>query len=391
MRCRLVVAVKIVVDDRIPYIAGVLEPHAEVVYREGRYITAADVRDADALIIRTRTRCDRSLLSGTRVRFIATATIGFDHIDTDYCRRAGIEWVNAPGCNAGSVNQYLTSALFSLARAGRFRLAGRTIGVVGVGQVGSRVAQTCDRLGMQVLLNDPPRARREGQGGFVGLDVIRAESDIISFHVPLNRSGEDRTRHLVDQTFCNGLGRRPVLINTSRGEVFDTPAVAQAFRAGALSGLVLDCWEGEPDIDREFLDLADFGTAHIAGYSRDGKANGTQASVRAVSRFFGLGIDDWAPTGIEPPAQSEIVLEGGGRSSEELVAEAVLATYRIADDDRALRMSPADFERLRGDYSVRREFGAFTVRPVGASEKALEVLAALGFDGPGFCRDPGSG
>ncbi len=378
---------KIVVDDKIPYIEGALEPYAEVVYLEGRRTTASDVRDADALITRTRTRCDRSLLEGSRVKFIATATIGFDHIDTEFCRQAGVEWINAPGCNAESVNQYMASCLFSLSGRSRQPLAGRTMGVVGVGQVGSRVARTCKLLGMRVLLNDPPRSRREGQAGFVSLDRIRAESDFISFHVPLNVSGEDRTLHMVEDGFCAGLGRRPVLLNTCRGEVFETRAVSAALRAGTLSGLVVDCWENEPVIDLDLLGHVDFGTPHIAGYSRDGKANGTRTSVRAISRFFGLGIDDWEPESLEAPARPVITLSGAAVSTEEWVSEAVLATYRIEADDRALRADPSAFERLRGDYPVRREFHAYAVQSEGMPGEVLQLLSSMGFRCPGFSND----
>jgi erythronate-4-phosphate dehydrogenase len=373
---------KIAIDDKIPYIRGVLEPFAEVVYLEGGRATPEIVRDADALVTRTRTRCNRALLEGSRVRFIATATIGFDHIDTDYCRRAGIEWVNAPGCNAESVNQYLASALFSWARRKRCTLKGQTIGIVGVGQTGSRVARTCEILGMRVLLNDPPRERREGSGGFVALQEIRRQSDIISFHVPLNREGVDKTQHMVDSEFCSDLPGRPLLINTCRGEVFDTGAVKAAFGTGALAGMIIDCWEKEPEPDPELLGMAAFGTPHIAGYSRDGKANGTKTAVRAVSRYFGLGIDEWEPAGVEAPEKPVIELDGRGRTDEAVLADAILATYEIERDDAALRANTERFEQLRGDYPVRREFDSFSIRAVGVRRETLRKLSALAFRCP---------
>lgn len=370
---------KFIVDDKIPYIRGALEPFAEVVYLPGKQTGRDAVRDADALVTRTRTICNRELLEGSKVRFIATATIGFDHIDTAYCGSAGIEWTSAPGCNAESVNQYVTSALFSDAKRTGPALEGRTIGIVGVGQVGSRVAKTCEVLGMKVLLNDPPRARREGAAQFVSLKEIQAKSDIITFHVPLNMEGADRTHHMVDEDFLRGLKKPALIVNTCRGEVFDTRAVLEARLAGALSGMVIDCWENEPDIDLQLLDLADYGTPHIAGYSRDGKANGTTVSVRAISRFFGLGIDDWKPAGIEPPPRPVIELDGRGQSAESVIADAVLATYEIAGDDRALRDTPALFEQLRGDYPVRREFGSHTVKAANVEPGVAEKLEKLGF------------
>lgn len=370
---------KIIIDDKIPYIRGALEPFAEVVYLPGKQTTADVVADADALVTRTRTICNREKLAGSRVSYIATATIGFDHIDTDYCASAGIKWSNAPGCNAESVNQYIASALFSYATKKGLTLEGMTIGIVGVGQVGSRVAKTCEILGMNVLLNDPPREREEGPDQFTSLQTVREQADIITFHVPLNMDGVDKTYHMADEAFFQGLGKKPLLINTCRGEVFDTGPVYRARQAGMVSGLIIDCWENEPDLDLDLLALVDYATPHIAGYSKDGKANGTTASVRALSRHFGLGIDDWEPAGVEPPPTPLIVLQGAGRTDEQVLANAVLATYRIANDDQALRDNPQLFEQLRGDYPVRREFHCHAIKAVNVEERVLQKLAELGF------------
>jgi len=370
---------KIVIDNKIPYIEGVLEPFAEVVYLPGSLTTAEAVKDADALITRTRTPCNRDILDGSAVKFIATATIGFDHLDIDYCKSAGIEWVNAPGCNAESVNQYISSALCSLSIRKRFAFEAKTIGIVGVGQVGSRVAKTCAVLGLNVLLNDPPRERMEGSSQFVSLETIRQQADIISFHVPLNMEGVDKTWHMVNEDFLQGLTMEPLLINTCRGEVFDTEAVCRARQSRGLSGLIIDCWENEPELDPGLLSLADYGTCHIAGYSRDGKANGTKMSVRAVSKFFGLGLDDWEPSGVEPPENPVIDLDGSQKSNDSIFAEAILSTYQIERDDRALRDNPQLFEKLRGDYPVRREFGAHRIRARNIDNEVIEKLVDLGF------------
>jgi erythronate-4-phosphate dehydrogenase len=370
---------KIIVDNKIPYINGALEPFSKVVYLNGVETKPAVVADADALVTRTRTKCNKALLENSAVRFIATATIGFDHIDTAYCAGAGIQWQNAPGCNAESVNQYMASMLFSWAQQRETTLRGKTIGIVGVGNVGSRVAKTCETLGMKVLLNDPPRERVEGPGQFVSLQSVMEQSDIISFHVPLSMEGMDKTYHMVDAQFLASLGKRPLLVNTCRGEVFDTDAVKLARIKGAIIGLVIDCWEDEPAPDLELLDMVDYATPHIAGYSKDGKANGTTASVRAISRFFGLGINDWEPTGVEPPPTPVIELDGRGLSDEEIIAEAVLTTYRIEEDDRALRDNPGLFEKLRGDYPVRRESHAHTISAVNVEDQVLQMLDNLGF------------
>ncbi|MFV0592671.1 MAG: 4-phosphoerythronate dehydrogenase PdxB [Draconibacterium sp.] len=370
---------KIIIDNKIPYIKGALEAFAEVVYLPGNKTTAEVVKDADALITRTRTICNRELLEGSQVKFIATATIGFDHIDTDYCQKAGIQWTNAPGCNAESVNQYISSALVSWAMRKRMDLAGQTIGIVGVGNVGSKVAKTCEILGMKVLLNDPPRERMEGPEKFVSLKKIQQEADIITFHVPLNLSGHDKTYHLGNETFFQNLGKAPLIINSCRGEVVDNEAVYNAIEAKDIDVFIADCWENEPDINLELLNLTEFGTPHIAGYSKDGKANGTKMSVQAVSRFFKLGIDDWQPSGVEEPKHPIIEIDGNQRREYSILAEAVLSTYDIENDDEALKDAPHLFEKLRGDYPVRREFGSYTVKAKNIDEKTLEKLRLLGF------------
>ncbi len=370
---------KIIIDDKIPYIKGALEPYAEVVYLPGSKTTPEVVKDADAIITRTRTICNEKLLKGSTVKFIATATIGFDHIDTQYCHKAGIEWTNAPGCNAESVNQYISSALFSWSMRKRIDLAGLTIGIVGVGQVGSRVAKTCEILGMKVLLNDPPRERIEGSENFVSLKTIQNEADIITFHVPLNMKGTDATFHLVNEKFLQNLGKEPLIINSCRGEVFDSEAVIDALEANDISGAIIDCWENEPDLDLELLNLAEFGTPHIAGYSKDGKANGTKMSVQAISRFFNLGIDNWQPQKVELPENTIIEIDGNQRREYSILAEAILSTYDIESDDEALREAPHTFEKLRGDYPVRREFDAYSIKAKNIEKKTLEKLKKLGF------------
>jgi len=370
---------KIVVDDKIPYIQGALEPYADVVYLPGPKTTAEVVRDADAIITRTRTICNEALLSGSSVKIIASATIGYDHIDTDFCDRAGIKWTNAPGCNAKSVEQYIASAILVMAEKKGWDFAGKTIGVVGVGNVGSKVAKIAEILGMRVLLNDPPRARTEGETGFVGLDKVLAESDLITLHVPLNQDGSDATWHMADEQLFTRMTRKPIFINSCRGEVVKTSALKQAIVTGQISGAVVDCWENEPDIDLELLGLVDLATPHIAGYSRDGKANGTEMSVQAVSRFLGLGTKNWKANNVEKPVVAEILIDGTNKSNRQILAEAILATYDIRQDDARLRESVATFEKQRGDYPVRREFHAYTVAGKFNNPKVIDKLKRIGF------------
>ncbi len=370
---------KIIIDDKIPYIKGALETVAEVIYLPGNKTTPEIVKDADAIITRTRTICNEKLLKGSSVKFIATATIGYDHIDTAYCKQAGIEWTNAPGCNAESVNQYIASALFSWSMNKRTDLAGKTIGIVGVGQVGSRIAKTCEILEMNVLLNDPPRARAEGARKFVSIKTIQDEADIITFHVPLIMTGIDTTIHMVDKKFLLNVRKKPLIINSCRGEVFNSEDVFNTLKSGNISGLIIDCWENEPNINLELLKLVDIGTPHIAGYSKDGKANGTKMSVQAVSKFFKLGLDDWQPEKVEAPENPLIEIDGTQRREYSILAEAILSTYNIENDDDALRSSPELFEKLRGDYPVRREFNSFNIKTKNIEKETILKLEKLGF------------
>jgi erythronate-4-phosphate dehydrogenase len=370
---------KIIIDDKIPYIRGAFEGVAEVIYLPGSKTTPEVVKDADAIVTRTRTICNEKLLSGSSVKFIATATIGYDHIDTDYCDAAGIKWTNAPGCNSKSVEQYIASTLMVLAERKNLQLKDLCIGVVGVGNVGSKVARICELFGMKVLLNDPPRERSEGSDAFVSLKQVMDEADIITLHVPLNLKGEDATFHLGDDNFFSELKKMPILINSCRGEVVDTLAVKAALKTGQISGFICDCWENEPDIDLELLTLTELATPHIAGYSKDGKAIGTLMSVHAISQFFGLGLENWQPSGVEQPANPVFELDGYGMSNQEIIAKAILQTYDILNDDYDFRKNTAQFEQLRGDYPTRREFPAFTIVPKNIGEETLEILKKLGF------------
>ncbi len=370
---------KIIIDDKIPYIRGAFEGVAEVIYLPGSKTTPDVVKDADAIVTRTRTICNEKLLAGSSVKFIATATIGYDHIDTEYCDSTGIHWTNAPGCNSKSVEQYIASTLMVLAERRNLQLKDLCIGIVGVGNVGSKVARICKLFGMKVLLNDPPRKRVEGSATFVSLKQVMDEADIITLHVPLNLKGEDATFHLGDETFFSELKKKPILINSCRGEVVDTLAVKAALKSVLISGFVCDCWENEPDIDLELLAMTEIATPHIAGYSKDGKATGTQMSVYAISEFFGLGLDNWHPSGVEQPANPVFKLDGAGLSEQDITAKAILHTYDIRNDDQDFRKNPAQFELLRGDYPVRREFPAFTIIAENIGEKTLETLRNFGF------------
>ena len=330
---------KIVVDDKIPFLLDKLQQLAdEVVVLPGRQIGPDDVRDADALVIRTRTRCDRQLLSGSKVQFVATATIGFDHIDVDYMEQAGISWTNCPGCNSGSVAQYVESSLLVLQQQKGVDLQHTTIGIVGCGHVGSKVRAVCERMGMRVLVCDPPL----GHADFVSLEVLEREADIITFHVPLTRSGKYATYHMADSAFFSRLQRTPYIINTSRGEVVSNEALLTALQKSVVRDAILDVWEHEPNLDLRLLERVFIGTPHIAGYSADGKVNADNMVINALCQHFHLPHPGLVTAPELPNASSAAYASP-------------LDYYNPLVDSEALKKEPALFEYFRDHYPLRRE------------------------------------
>lgn len=335
---------KVIVDNKIPYIREALETLAdEVVYLPGKSFTPEIVKDADALITRTRTRCNRELLEGSKVKFIGTATIGFDHIDTAYCKEAGITWTNCPGCNAGGVEQYVHAVLLLLQREQKINLKQATLGIVGVGHVGSRVQKMAERLGMRVLLNDPPR-NDQGETGFTDLKTLTEEADIITFHTPLIKDGKYKTYHLADTEFFHSLKKKATIINTSRGEVVETESVLHALKTGKIANAIIDVWENEPNINLELLDKVFIGTPHIAGYSANGKINATRMVLEAFCKFFHK----------ETNFHLELPPDPNAPYSEDEDTR-ILQQYDPFRDYNLLKAHPEQFEQLRGDYPLRRE------------------------------------
>lgn len=337
---------KIVVDDKIPYIRETICQLAdEVVFLSGAAITAADVKEADVLVVRTRTHCNQQLLEGSKVQLVVTATIGYDHIDTHWLDKAGIRWTNCPGCNSGSVAQYVECSLLLLEQQKKLPLSQSTIGIVGCGHVGSKVKAVAERLGMHVLVCDPPLQKANSQkltaNSYVSLDDIERRCDVITFHVPLTREGQYATWHLADDAFFQRLSRVPYIINTSRGEVVDNKALLKALEEGRVRDAVIDVWENEPHPDAALLEKVFIGTPHIAGYSADGKVNADNMVVDAICQQFGLPH----PEPIVPPTlPSDIHLTGSP-----------LDLYNPMDDSRKLKAEPSFFEQLRNNYPLRRE------------------------------------
>ena len=384
---------KVICDDKIPYIRKALESLADVViYKPGKDIAPDDVRDADALIVRTRTRCDQNLLDGSRVQIVITATIGYDHIDTEWLDTHGIRWTNCPGCNATSVAQWVRESLKAVTNHNPqspgaettlpssplsgtpIPLSRMTLGIVGYGHVGKAVAAAMRPLVKEIIINDPPLFNGSPMRGrethatsnpesshptapttslpdsriassladlavslpdsriASSLTDLAASCDIITFHTPLTYALPYPTHHLADTQFFNALKPGAIILNAARGGVIDEEALLHALQTGKVSHAIIDTWENEPDINPRLLQAATIATPHIAGYSADGKANASRMAVEALARHFHLTPD--TSTIVPPPAT---------------------APYRPQDDDAALRNNPAAFETLRSNYPVRRD------------------------------------
>ncbi|MCD7720745.1 MAG: 4-phosphoerythronate dehydrogenase [Prevotellaceae bacterium] len=337
---------KAVVDNKIPFIRTAIESLVdEVAYLPGREISHEDVRDTDVLLIRTRTRCGRELLEGSKVRFVGTATVGFDHIDTDYLEAEGITWANCPGCNAASVAQYVRNSLLLWQRDSGERLACQTVGIIGVGNVGKAVGKALAPLCKAILLNDPPRMEAEGGEAFSSLRTLCERCDIITIHTPLVTSGRYPTQHLVDEGFLRSLKRQPLLLNTSRGGVVDNEALLEALDRGLLRQAIIDTWENEPHPLPALLERVYIGTPHIAGYSADGKANATRMTLEALCHWLGREMT----FSICPPS-----LPATFRLPADPTEQA-LALYNPMTDSLRLKARPDEFEQLRESYPLRRE------------------------------------
>ena len=339
---------KIVADVDVPFLSGVFEPYAEVVYKKGLEISHEDVKDADALILRTRTKCNAELLDGSSVKVIATATIGTDHVDFEYCRSKGIEVYNAAGCNAGGVMQYVFSALYGVAARKGIKIDGATIGIIGVGTVGRKSEAMARYLGFKVLRCDPPRAKAEGVEGFCSLEYLLENSQIVTLHVPL----DDITRGMAGRRFFAMMQPGSIFINASRGEVVNEASLKATLpKFGAV---VIDTWNNEPNVDAELVEMVDIATPHIAGYSYQGKQMGTALAVRAVAKSFGIeALYDFFPEAdIPDPEPVQLDLQGKNHGQ---IAAVFQYNYPIFTDDFRFRMEPHKFEKFRSEYQYRRE------------------------------------
>lgn len=377
---------KIVADKNIPYVKEAFSEFGDVLLKHGRSITSEDVSDADILLVRTVTPINRELLDNSTVKFVGTATIGFDHVDVDYLNKRDIAFSSAAGCNANSVAEYIVAALFVLAERYRLTLRDLTLGIIGVGNVGTKVLEKAGALGMEVLLNDPPKARETGEAKYLPLDQVVRESDIITLHVPLTYEGQDATYHMAGTELLSKMKPGAFIINTSRGAVVDTGALMSALYYGRTESAVIDVWENEPDISVELLDCIDIGTAHIAGYSRDGKVNAIRMLYHAACQVF-KKTPVWEISNLPRPENEVIELPHDQINTGAGIGKIIKKAYDIERDDRELRRiinvpeieRAAYFDRLRNEYPVRREFHSMTVRSHGDAKEVLTTLQKLGF------------
>lgn len=375
----------IVADKNIPFVAESFERLGAVQLLPGREITSEKLKFADVLLVRTVTGVNRGLLEGTPVKFAGTATIGFDHVDVRYLAGKGIGFACAPGSNANSVAEYIVSALFAIEEKTGLNFRAKTAGIVGCGNVGGLVKEKLEILGLSTLLNDPPLFEKTGSADYLPIETLLRESDIITIHTPLTETGEYPTLRMCGEGFFGKMDKSPAFINTSRGAVVDSGALARALDSGVVSAAALDVWENEPGIDPSLLEKCALGTPHIAGYSLDGKVNATRMLFEKVCGHFNIN-EKWKPVNMPPPVNPVIRLGPGG--CWDTIGEAALAAYDIKKDDSSLRKilemgtgSGRDkyFDSLRHLYPVRREFGSFSLEAPGADPDAVRALYKLGF------------
>ena len=377
--------VKIVADENIHSVAEAFASLGDVELIPGREMRHDVVRDADILLVRSVTRVDEGLLAGSKVGFVGSATIGFEHVDRGYLQSRDIGFAAAPGSNANSVAEYVISALMVLAGRERISLAGKTAGIIGCGNVGSKVLEKFSALGVQCLVNDPPLAALGGHEEFVSLDAI-LQADIVTVHVPLTTSGEHPTFHMLGRDFFEKLKPGSVLINTARGAVIDNSALDVLLDQRNDLSVVLDVWEGEPQISMSLLEKTALATPHVAGYSLEGKLRGTEMIYHAACHHLKRPVQwraaDELP--VAPPIAPVVTTTG---DVNEQVRTAVLDRYDVSKDDEQLRkilsMPPhlrlAWFDRLRSHYPVRQEFWAGKTPAQALDRLSQEILVGLGF------------
>jgi erythronate-4-phosphate dehydrogenase len=374
--------VKLVVDENIALSEEAFSQFGDVLLISGRKITNDNLRNSDALIVRSITNIDENLLQNTNIKFVGTATIGTDHFDTNYLNENNIAFADAKGCNADSVAEYVFTALLNIAPREKISFKNKSIGIIGVGNVGSRVEKYAEALGLKVYKNDPPKQRADKGNNYVSLKEA-LQADIITLHVPLNKTGIDRTFHLLDEEKLNKIKNNTVIINSSRGAVVDNKALLDMIDKKHFK-VILDVWEGEPLINTDLLQKVLIGSAHVAGYSLEGKVNGTKMVYDALCRFTNQQ-NDWEPK--LPSVENNIIDVSSVKNLEEKLQLIFKQIYNVEKDDSEMREmiemdndSKADyFDNLRKDYPLRREFTNYNVLIEETDKQLRGVLEAFRF------------
>ncbi|BBR59805.1 MULTISPECIES: 4-phosphoerythronate dehydrogenase PdxB [Enterobacteriaceae] len=370
---------KILVDENMPYARELFSRLGDVTAVPGRPIPTEALTDADALMVRSVTKVNEALLGDKAIKFVGTATAGTDHVDQTWLKQAGIGFSAAPGCNAIAVVEYVFSALLMLAERDGFALTDRTVGIVGVGNVGGRLQKRLAALGIKTLLCDPPRADNGDAGDFLPLEELVAQADVLTFHTPLYKDGPYKSLHLADEALIRRLKPGAILINACRGPVVDNAALLKCLEEGQKLSVVLDVWEPEPDLNLALLDKVDLGTSHIAGYTLEGKARGTTQVFEAYSQFIGQPQEVALSSLLPAPEFGHISLHGP--LDQPTLKRLVHLVYDVRRDDAPLRKVagiPGEFDKLRKNYLERREWSSLTVECDDA--EAAELLQKLGFN-----------
>ncbi|CUX96036.1 Erythronate-4-phosphate dehydrogenase [Candidatus Gullanella endobia] len=369
---------KILVDENMPYAEILFKRLGNVQTLVGREISVSALLKADALMVRSITRIDGALLNRSRVKFVGTATSGTDHVDIDWLSQAGISFSSAPGCNAIAVVEYVFSALLWLAQRDGFALRDKTLGIIGVGNIGSRLQRRLNAFGVSTLLCDPPLAEAGVPGDWQSLETLVAKADILTFHTPLTFIGRHATWHQVDETLLSALPAGRIIINTCRGAVVDNAALLRVLEGGKSLSVVLDVWETEPKILLPLLDHIDIGTAHIAGYTLEGKARGTTQIFDAYSAY--IGSNERANLIELLPLPTVRCIRLNGNIDEEMLRLLIHLVYDVRRDDARLRHTtglPTEFDLLRKNYYHRREWSSLCVET--DDDISLALLQKLGF------------
>ncbi len=374
---------KIIADEKIPYLKELFSDFLVLDAIPSSEIGFEKIKSYDALFVRTVTKVNGSLLEGTNIRILGSMTSGVDHIDRKYLRKKGIKLIYAPGSNARSVAEYVIASLIVFAKKKGFILEDKTIGIIGVGNVGTKVAMMCHALGIKVLLYDPPKYIRTKNRRYISLKKL-SDADIITLHVPLTFTGKYKTFHLVDEDFLKELKPRTTFINTSRGAVVDEKALIKFYNR--LGGLILDVWENEPDINIELLKLADIGTPHIAGHSLEGKFSASYNVYKKLCKYLGI------ETKIEkrsklPKLEKKINLSVAMDDLTTILYQIIREVYNPVTDHEKLmeivNLPPLErrrfFESLRADYPERREFTNYKIIAKNLPCSIFTILSALGF------------